>query len=351
MAVSRALRHQTGVSEATREQILHIARDLGYAPDARLASWMTQVRASSSKDLLPIAWLNTCNEKDSWHRYPFHAPSLEGSRERALELGYKIEEIWCCEPGLTMRRLKNIIYRRGIEGVIVTQPARHLRLDWGRLAGVSLGGTLMAPRLHSITQDFIFNLKLALKSLKRLGYRRIGLCIQHEVGSGSSSNMRASMLDVYSRELSIEEIPPLLYPPWWKSVSPEGKYVEGRFKQTATLSWLKRYKPEVVVGFDNRLEQWVKAAGFRVPEDIGIVHLARDDDVLDWAGINSHRRVMGATAVEWLVSLIRNRQFGVPKHPVSILIRGSWQSGWTLGGSPSAKAKTVPKRRTAKKEL
>lgn len=31
----------------------------------------------------------------------------------------------------------------------------------------------------------------------------------------------------------------------------------------------------------------VQAARFRVPEDIGIVHPAVDDDVLDWAGIHS----------------------------------------------------------------
>jgi len=70
---------------------------------------------------------------------------------------------------------------------------------------------------------------------------------------------------------------------------------------------------------------------------ISIVHLAVDDDVLDWAGIHSLRREIGGTAVEWLVSLIRNRRFGVPKAPLNILMRGTWQTGLTLGTSKKRK--------------
>lgn len=110
-AVSYALRNKPGVSPAKRERILRLAKELGYAPDARIDSWMAQVRAAKSKSLLPIVWLNTAWEKDAWHRYRFHSPYFEGACARALELGYKIEEIWCAEPGLTMKRLTKILYQ------------------------------------------------------------------------------------------------------------------------------------------------------------------------------------------------------------------------------------------------
>jgi len=96
------------------------------------------------------------------------------------------------------------------------------------------------------------------------------------------------------------------------------------------VRWLKRYKPEVIVGLDSHLKKWAEKAGYRVPDDVGIVHLGVDDDVLDWAGIHSRRRETGATTIEWLVSLMRNRQFGLPKTPLNILIQGSWQVGVTL---------------------
>jgi len=93
---------------------------------------------------------------------------------------------------------------------------------------------------------------------------------------------------------------------------------------------MRKQKPDVIVGQNNRLLEWVKAAGFRVPEEMGVVHIATDDDVSDWAGIVSRRREIGATAVERVISLLQNRQFGVPKTAVNMAIRGSWSPGSTL---------------------
>jgi LacI family transcriptional regulator len=320
-AAGFALQNQPGVSAATRERILKVARELGYSPDARLGQWMTGVRKATSKDLLPIAWLNTSDDEDSWHHHRFHTPYLEGARARALELGYKLDEIWCRQPKMTMRRLAEILYQRGIEGVIVTHPARHFRLNWDHLASVSLGATLMAPRLHRITTDLNFNLQLALKSLRRLGYQRIGICLQREVDTASHSGLRAMARDLYFNASRRRRIPPLFHPPAWK---------KGYDQKAHLAAWLRRYKPDAIVGYDNHLVLWTEEAGFRVPEDIGVAHLAVDDDVLDWGGIHSRRSEIGATAVDWLVSLMRNHQFGVPKTPLTITVRGSWQMGRTL---------------------
>lgn len=323
-ATSFALQNRPGVSPATRERILCVAKELGYKPDARIGSWMARVRDAKDKDLLPIAWLNTSEERDAWQRFPFMSPHLDGARERGLELGYKIEEIWCREPGMTMQRLSKILYQRGIEGAIVPFPVRHFRLDWDHLACVTIGDTLLAPRLHRITADITFNLLLALKSLRRIGYRRVGICLARSVDTAANYSIRTMAHDLCASAAKNERVPPLFHPPAWE------KGGSHKDKEGEMVKWLKRYRPEVIVGYNNHLEPWVKAAGYRVPEDVGIIHLAVDDDVLDWAGIHSRRHKMGQTAVEWLVSLIRNRQFGVPETPLNILIRGSWQSGRTL---------------------
>jgi LacI family transcriptional regulator len=325
-AVSFALQNQPGVSPATRERIWRIAKKLGYAPDARIANWMARVRDAKSKDLLPIAWLNTSWQKDAWRTFLFHTPYLNGAEARALELGYKIEEIWFHEPGMTMQRLSKILYQRGIEGVIVTHPARHLRLDWKHLASVSLGASLLAPRLHRVMADLNFNLLLALKSLKRLGYRRIGIALTQELDSASHYTLRATVRDLYFNAPAEERIPPLFHS---RFAFREKDSYSGTL-ETEAVAWIRQYRPEVVVGHDGRLVEWVEKAGYRVPADIGVVHLALDDDASDWAGIHSRRREVGATAVEWLVSLMRNRQFGVPKTPLNISVRGSWQMGKTL---------------------
>jgi LacI family transcriptional regulator len=96
------------------------------------------------------------------------------------------------------------------------------------------------------------------------------------------------------------------------------------------VAWLSRCKPDVVVCQSNRLVACVEAAGFRVPMDVGVVHLATDDDVSDWAGVCSNRRETGAIAAELVVSFMRSRQFGVPRIARDTIIRGSWHPGRTL---------------------
>jgi LacI family transcriptional regulator len=325
-SVSFALRNQPGIGAETRERILAIAKGLGYTPDARIADWMARVRDAKSRNPLPIAWLNTAWQQDAWQTFLFHTPYMEGARARALELGYRIEEIWFHEPGMTMQRLAKILYQRGIEGVVVTHPARHLRLRWDHLASVTIGGSLLAPRLHRVTADLNFNLLLALKSLKRLGYRRIGICLAQELDSASHHTLHATARDFYFNAARKERIPPLFHSP---SVF-DFEDGEEKQKRSEMIAWFLKYRPEVIVGHDSRIKTWAEAAGCRVPESVGVALLAIDDDVLDWAGIHSRRREIGATAVEWLVALVRNHQFGVPKTPLNIMVRGSWRMGKTL---------------------
>jgi DNA-binding LacI/PurR family transcriptional regulator len=317
MTVSYALRNQPSVSKATRERILRIAKRLGYAPDARIAAWMLRMRESKSKDLLPIAWLNSKPEKDAWDRFKYLSPYLEGARARALEMGYQIEEIWARQSGMTMQRISRILNQRGIEGVVVSQPARHVRFDWTRMAGVSIDGALLVPNLPRVMSDNAFNLGLALKSLKRLGHRRIGIFLPRMVDSYSDHACRNAAFHYHATTPKPERVPPVFY--WWPHLIKD---------QIST--WLRKYKPEVVVGLDNYLVRWIIEAGYRVPEDIGVVHLALDDDVSDWAGIHSNKREIGATAVELVISSLLNRRFGLPKVALTTLVRGSWRSGRTL---------------------
>ncbi|MDD5262957.1 MAG: LacI family DNA-binding transcriptional regulator [Methylacidiphilales bacterium] len=320
--VGYALQNRPGVSKITRERVLRIAKRLGYAPDARMTVLMESVRGAKSKELLPIAWLNTTIEKDAWQKYKFHTPLIEGARERALELGYRIEEIWTRERGMTMQRISQILWQRGIEGVIVTHPAKHLRLKWDHQACVSLGGNLLAPRLHQVIGDMNFNLLLALKVLRRHGYRRIGICLPEQVIWFAHREIRSIAYHFVATAAKSDRVPPLFY-----KGENEADLLDS---EKQVQAWVFRHRPDVVVGTSSRLRNWVKATGARVPEDVGIVHLAVDDDLPDWAGIHSNRREMGATAAEWVISLVQNHRFGVPKIGLNMLVRGSWQPGWTL---------------------
>jgi LacI family transcriptional regulator len=320
---SYVLRKQPGPKKETRERILEIAQSMGYIPDARVISWMARVRDASSKDLVPLAWVDTNWEKDSWENYKFLSPYLEGASTRAQELGYRIEQIWAGQPGMTMKRVSKIVYQRGIEGVIVTHQASHIRLNWEKLACVTLEGSVLAPRLHRVMTDHTFNLLLALKMVKRYGYRRIGIYLESLVGR-SSYNMCQAAVHYFHSSLPKAEIVPPLYFHRARKVSNE-QQIQSEFTQ-----WVRHYRPDVVVGHESTLVEKAEKAGYKVPDELGVVHIATDDDVNDWAGITSKRREIGAAAAGWVISLLQNRQFGVPETAMNIGIRGTWHNGRTL---------------------
>ena len=310
------MRNRPGPSQETRERILKIAQEIGYVPDARVASWMAKVRESKERDLLPIAWLNTNSEAENiWEHYKFLQPYLQGARARARQLGYRIEMIWAAQPGMTMKRISQIVYQRGIEGVIITHPARHIHLNWETLACVSLEGALLAPRLHRVMTDYTFNLLLALKMVRRFGYRRIGIYLPRGVGRFSYNTCRAAIHYFHASHPKEEVIPPLLY----------DSQDEDVFSK-----WLRKTKPDVVVGHSAELVDMVEKAGYRVPGEMGVIHIATDDDVSDWAGICSHREKNGAAAAERVITLLQNRQFGVPEMAFNTMVRGTWHGGRTL---------------------
>jgi LacI family transcriptional regulator len=264
--VSRAtacyvLRNRPGPSQATRDKVLKVAEQLGYAPDARINTWMTRIRDAKSKELVPIAWLNTNLEKSAYHSYRFFTPYFEGAQARAQQLGYRLEEMWAHEPGMTMRRMARILYQRGIEGVIVTNPARHFRLNWDRLAGISLGVTLLAPRLDRVLTDLTYNLLLTMKMLKRFGYRRIGLCLEKDVDNFSNHIVNSVARDFHRFIPDANPIPPLFY-------RKEGDDDWSVTRKQLSV-WMKVHRPDVIIGHSNHLVENIEALGYRVPQDVG----------------------------------------------------------------------------------
>jgi LacI family transcriptional regulator len=319
-AVGYALQNKLGVGSETRKRILEIARRLGYIPDARLASFMTKVRHTREKGPLPVAWLNTHAREDAWQKYKFLTPYFEGASERCASLGFRLDPIWVRRPGMTMSRLSQTLYQRGVEGVIVSHPVRHLRLQWNHLASVSLEGALLAPSLDRVMTDTNFNLLLAWKTLKRLGYRRIGICLQEEVDRFSHHMIRSTAQYLYRTAPARDRVRPLFH----------SHHSTDEMKGAEVGPWITSERPEVVIGHDSRLVHWIERAGHRVPEECGVVHLALDDDVGDWSGIYSNRRAAGRAAAERVISLVHHRQFGVPAVPMNSMIRGTWRMGATI---------------------
>lgn len=323
MTVSYALRNYPRISVETRKTIHSAAEKLGYVPDARLSAWMKKLRDTKQADPITIAWLTTDEDAQTWQKCKWLSPFLEGTRKRCGELGYQLEEFWLLQPGMTNRRISSILKSRGIQGVIIAPSQNvavgHIRLQWERLACVSFEKAILAPRLHRVAPDYLYNMLLALKLLRRFGYRRIGVFLQQHSERRSNHNYLAALSYFHSTIPAAERIQPLIY-----------GHRENASGVKKLKQWLLKKKPDVILGHHRELINWLSQAGLAVPQDIGVVHLAIEDDVADWTGIWQRKREIGAETAELLISMLQNNRFGLPEVARDILIPGYWSWGKTL---------------------
>ncbi|QYY37284.1 LacI family DNA-binding transcriptional regulator [Ruficoccus sp. ZRK36] len=331
MTVSMALRNHPAIRLEVRRKIAKIANELGYIPDARMAHRMEKVRESKKREYVPIAWIDQNEEEGLWRSRPCLSPYLNGAKEQCEQLGYQLQEFRLKDVGMSTRRLSQILFNRGIQGIIVAPPnsvfMTSLDLNWDRYAAVTFGKSLATPRLHCVVQDIYYNMMLSLRLLHRVGYRRIGVLLQAQANR-RSRHLQQAAVGYFHSTLPKEEIVPPLEHDYEHIIGGEHDYT--RVVGEKFPDWLKKYRPDVIVGEDSRLIEWLGKEGYRVPEDIGVVHLSLDDDCLDWAGIFSKKHKIGAAAANTVISLVQNHQFGPPEDPMEITIQGLSQSGKTL---------------------
>lgn len=319
MTISRALSNSSKVKKETAAKIQKAAKDMGYMPDARIAIVMAHIRGSKKKEPLPIAWLNTDKNRNAWHEYQWLKPFFAGATERCNELGYRLEEFWLHEPKTTAGRLSTVLYSRGIQGVVVTPASPsllHLRLNWKHFSSVTFSKTLLVPNLHQVTPHHYYNMTLALKMMRRVGFRRIGLFMQAEAERRSMHMYLAAFRNFQADIPLNEHVSELIHR------SPDS--------YNSLKSWLSKERPDAIVGHSNLLVKWLNMAGYRVPNDVGVAHLALDGDCSGWSGILQNKYYIGEQAIEQLVSMMHNNRLGVPQIAHTIMVPGSWRLGTTL---------------------
>jgi LacI family transcriptional regulator len=106
MTVSRALRNDAKVAEATRQAVLAAAEAAGYRLEPKIGQLMLHlrsVRARPTSEPLALVW------PDCALREREESPSLagiaRGVRMRAEALGFSVDEYFLKEPGMTAARL------------------------------------------------------------------------------------------------------------------------------------------------------------------------------------------------------------------------------------------------------
>lgn len=326
MAVSLALRNKQGVSEATRKQVLKVAKQLGYEPDSEVARLMSRIRAKAPADVKTCLALLTSGARASeWMLSVTERNYVEGAIARAREYGYRVEEFWRNAPNLTPARLSSILWNRGIEGLIIaplqgllpSKQARTVELDFPQFAVVEISETVESPDLdRSMHDQYTAMLKL-LEELVRLNYRRPGLVLQRELDERVNGKWTAAYLRYRHLQPEVNLPPPLIMP------KPNHKEFD---------RWFDKHRPEVLISVDRFGLHLAQARGLRIPDDVAYATLDRDGDaaeIPDVTGVDQNSRLVGAAAVDLLVAALHRGQRGIPEHPQRLEVEGTVRLGKT----------------------
>jgi len=330
--ISLGLRGNTQIPPATRDRIKAAADKLGYRPNAVVSQLMAQLRSARTSRLqAKLALVNANLDAGAFKKHPTVPIYVEGCRSRAVGLGYDFDTFWLHDPELTAERWLRILTTRGIKGIVMVglMDTNHLpeALEpvWRKLPCVVTGVRTRDPALSYCCVDH-YNLALiAFERALALGYRRPGLVLDDVIDSLVERRFSAGYVTGQRMLPRVQQIPVF-------------GDVTGPGRAEMFEAWLERHRPDVVFTLYNSVIGWLKAAGLRIPEDIGVIQLEWRSSRPDIAGMNQHNLVTGEAAVDMVVSQIHNNETGVQEYPRATMIGASWVDGLTVRDQRAAAA-------------
>ncbi|MGC4071771.1 MAG: LacI family DNA-binding transcriptional regulator [Nibricoccus sp.] len=316
--ISNVLRGKGRVAAETIERVRKAAAEAGYAHNALAGALMSELRQSRGQTFRGVIATVDRNEPERAPHGPFHAELVKGIRERAGELGYRLEEFVVGGGGLSMNRLNAVLDARGIQGVVVL-PSWHepdwAGIDWSRRAGVYTDYIIRKPALNCVTTDPYKSMVETLERLSQRGYRRPGLFIERERDSRTHFRFCAPFQSILRDGKPRETVPPLL--------------VAERDRETFAR-WFSKHRPDVVLSHFNDALEWMKALGARVPETHGFVSLNELYREEPCAALDLQPRLIGARSLDILTGQLQRQELGVPAWPTLTTVSARWLDGPTV---------------------
>jgi DNA-binding LacI/PurR family transcriptional regulator len=319
MTVSRAFRKHAAVRPDLRARILELAKEMGYSPDPRITSVMgALVRRTQPAYRESLAYIGYRHDDANVFMNRFQ----EGAVKRATNLGYHVDQIWLKEKGMIFSRLDRLLRTRNIRGLIIgptiNQAHGHIRLNWDNYAAVTVGSSLWKPRLNRVQHHHYMGMILTLRTVRQHRARKIGLVISALMNARSQGSYVASFLTNQSGAPGELLSRVFCYKQW----------NEGSF-----LAWLKKTKPDFIIcshlGAPQSMENYSAQYGFRS------VYLDVSAETPQYAGIDQHYEVIGSHTVDLVLSELQHRAYGLPTHPKTVMIEGSWRDSENYPNSPT----------------
>jgi LacI family transcriptional regulator len=322
-AVSMALNRHPNIPPKTRRAIEAVAKRLGYVPDTRLSelmAYLRNIKAGRYHETLAYVSSHPKTQLPHWQQPYFH-----GASTQAEQLGYKLAFFWAEEPGLTNRRLSDILYRRGIRGLLIAPllvEKSEVQLNWNIFSSVALGYTLIRPRINRVLNHHFNTVMLAMSKLVERGYRRIALAIEPINNQSVNYLWKAGYLTAHEI-LRLRTAPLFCIAPF----DPDGFY-----------RWFKRTKPDAVIANGVGYFLALHERGLMAPDDFGFVSLTVEEKAPKvLARVDQNHEQQGAAAVRLLAAQLLHNEIGIPVVPQLVMLESTWVEGETIAAENSGR--------------
>lgn len=333
--MANALRGDPSVAVKTAERIRVAAAQVGYERNRFFAGLMSAMRRVQTGGFHGVLASVDFAEPDRPAHGPFQRELVTGARERAQELGFKLEEFVVGAGRLSTTRLNAILQARGIHGIAILpswRPPDLAGLDRGVFAAVAADLMPTAITMHSVGCDHYGSVFSLLEQLAARGYRRPGLVL--DTGRDERVLLRRSAaLHAFQQRLPASRRVPLLEAP--------------AIDRAVFSRWFRRHRPDVVLAHETAVMDLIEAEGAAVPGDCGFVCLNLAKAKRPCAALDLQPRLIGARTVELLVAQLQQNTLGVPECPsvltlLARLVEGPTLEAFTGTGGTEGESRAEP---------
>ena len=316
---SRALRDDPSTAAKTREHVKKVAAELGYRPDpgmSRMAERRWHGKHSQSSFNLGYLYDSKSTLADT----------LEGEYKRykkaADAQGYTLitEDI---SEFKTLKSLTNRLSAQGIKGLLLPLLPNvpfDLTPILQKYAAVSLNVSEYSPQCPVVMHDEFSGITQVWKTLNQRGYKRIGMILP-DFPESPSTNLRLGAILVCQKHTAAA------------NRVPEFSLKDGEgLNYKKFTAWMKKHKPDVLLGYTNERVIELTNNGLRIPEDIPFVasNLWNPNERGNIAGLFRDNLELFDQAIHLLNTMIRSGSVGTTHASLVEQVKGTWLEGKSL---------------------
>lgn len=320
--VSLALRGSALVAEETRARVRAAVEATGYRVNPYVAAHMRSRRRPHAGVEAPVlALVDTQRRRHGWrdNRTTMVREMLEGARAHAAARGYETREFWLHEPGMSHARFSAMLRARGIHGLLLG-PSSDLRLElelqWEWFAVVRLGSAKVEPPVNRVVMDhFEVGMRAAAQAYA-LGYRRPLLPVRRPFFEAHERRLEGGFQTAWAHLPKMRPAPTPM--------------TEGLPSLAQVERWIREHRPDVIVDNEERqILDLLTGAGWRVPEEIGVLSLCVPGGDRRLSGCVQKGAGMAVAGVDLLIAMIERNERGLPAAPITLSLTSTWNEGTT----------------------